>query len=88
MEYKRLHGNTNVPQSTLTTLVKLKQQPGWSKELARWVDQQRKMYKKSKLSEERIAELVKIDFEWKPKWGGARRKNKTKKVSSKKTSRR
>ena len=60
LEYKKAHGNCNVPQK-------------WSKDmkLARWVSAQRQEKSEGKITEERLRLLDGIGFEWnrgKPDW--------------------
>jgi hypothetical protein len=52
-EYKKLHGNCNVPQS-------------WAenKPLAKWVSHQRNAYKDNKLTKDRIVRLEDMGFVW------------------------
>lgn len=61
IEFKRIHGHCNVPAT-------------WrhNKELGSWVGTQRKYKRGYKLSEERIAALTSIGFEWEPKTALAR----------------
>ena len=56
IEFKRSHGHCNVPAT-------------WrhNKELGSWVGTQRKYKRGGKLSEERVAALTSIGFEWEPK---------------------
>ena len=53
VEYKRRFGNCMVPQD-------------WPEnpQLAKWVSRQRRVYSRRKISQERIAQLEKIAFEW------------------------
>ena len=54
-EYKKNHGNCNVPQ-------------GWAenKQLGRWVGRQREAYQDKKLSNDRVRRLKDIGFVWEP----------------------
>ena len=52
-EYKTIHGNCRVPQ-------KYQENPS----LGHWVSRQRHNFKSDKLSDERIADLTAIGFEW------------------------
>ena len=56
IEFKRTHGHCNVPAT-------------WrhNKELGSWVGTQRKYMRNGKLSEERVAALTSIGFEWEPR---------------------
>lgn len=56
IEFKRTHGHCNVPAT-------------WrhNKELGSWVGTQRKYMRMGRLSDERVAALTSIGFEWEPK---------------------
>ena len=64
IEFKRMNGHCNVPAT-------------WrhNKELGFWVGTQRKYKRAGKLSEERVAALTSLGFEWEPKKAVSRMKN-------------
>ena len=60
VQYKAKHGHCNVPRS--------------QGQLGNWANNQRAMYKKGKLSQDRINRLNGIDFDWTPPTGSRKRK--------------
>jgi hypothetical protein len=60
VDFKQLYGHCNVPQTSLFD-EELKQ---WADELGSWVSEQRKKYRRSKLTDERQSMLKSINFEW------------------------
>ena len=60
VQYKARHGDCSVPQS--------------HGQLGRWVDTQRRQYKKDKLSQNRVDRLDSIGFDWTPPIGGSRKR--------------
>ena len=61
VQYKAKHGDCNVPVMS-------------QGQLGYWVDTQRKLYRKDKLSQERIDCLSGIGFNWTPPRGGSRKR--------------
>jgi len=55
MDFKKIHLHCNVPQNYLQDSI-----------LAMWVTTQRQLYKKSKLSQDKVQKLNSIQFEWDP----------------------
>ena len=60
VQYKAKHGDCNVPRS--------------QGQLGKWVNNQRTIYKKGKLSQDRIDRLNGIGFDWTPPRGGSRKR--------------